>query len=301
MREYTNPPISREEQLEVLLTRGLLVTDKHEAVKYLDSINYFRLACYLQPFESPTSPLKYKEGTSFSRIIEIYRFDKDLRELIFSAIQDVEIALRSRIIHHFSMAHGSFWFLNRKLFKDSSIFNATLQKLWSEVGRSKEDFIEDFFDRYDSPILPPVWKTLEVASFGVLSKIFENFSEVTVKKAVARDFGLPQYKYLESWIRSITVLRNCCAHHSRTWNRRYPWKPQMPATLPCKWISDATDLKPYKVYSQLCCLQYLCSTISAAGNFCDGIKNLIIRYPSINISTLGFPASWSSEPLWEGC
>lgn len=85
-----------------------------------------RFACYLQPFEIDSATHQYAVGTSFDQIIELYQFDKELRSLIFTAIQDVEIALRSRIIHHFSMSHGTFWFLNRNMFKDKSIFNTTL-------------------------------------------------------------------------------------------------------------------------------------------------------------------------------
>ena len=298
MATYTNKPICKSCQLAELKKRGLEVRDDDQALSYLGSINYFRFACYLQPFETDAVTHQYKHGTTFDQIVELYQFDKDLRSLIFTAIQDVEIALRTRIIHHFSLAHGSFWFLERKSFKDVSIFNATLQKIWNEVNRSKEDFIQDFFERYDNPILPPVWKTLEVASFGVLSKTYENFSEVSVKKAVAKDFGLPQYKYLESWIRSITVLRNCCAHHARTWNRRYPWKPQMPATLPMKWISNASSVRPQKLYAQLCCLAYLTQTIVSASDFVGSLKSLLAKYPSVSLQSLGFPASWEQEPLW---
>ena len=298
MATYTNRPISKACQLAELKNRGLVVGDDNQAIEHLGSINYFRFACYLQPFEIDHATHQYAAGTSFDQIIELYQFDKELRSLIFTAIQDVEIALRSRIIHHFSMSHGTFWFLNRNMFKDKSIFNTTLQKEWNEVNRSKEDFIQDFFDRYDNPILPPVWKTLEVASFGVLSKTYENFAEVSVKKFVAKDFGLPQYTYLESWIRSITVLRNCCAHHARTWNRRYPWKPKMPATLPLNWISNAPAVRKQKLYAQLCCLAYMCQTIVSTSDFKGGLKALLAKYPKVNPTALGFPPLWDQEPLW---
>lgn len=81
------------------------------------------------------------------------------------------------------------------------------------MSRSNEDFIKDHSEKYTYPALPPVWKTLEVVSFGTLSKLFCLFKDNRLKKQVAREFGLPQYTYLESWIRCITVLRNCCANH----------------------------------------------------------------------------------------
>ena len=40
-----------------------------------------------------------------------------------------------------------------------------------------------------------------------------------MKKLVAREFNLPQHEVLESWMRSLSALRNQCAHHARLWNR----------------------------------------------------------------------------------
>lgn len=127
-----------------------------------------------------------------------------------------------------------------------------IDNIKKEVSRSNEDFIKEHSEKYTFPTLPPVWKTLEVASLGTLSKLFYLFKDNRLKKQVAREFGLPQYTYLESWIRCITVLRNCCAHHARIWNRRFALKPQLPNRLPLNWI--APSLKPIKLYHQLCTL-----------------------------------------------
>lgn len=75
-----------------LKNRGLVVNDDDCALDYLGSINYFRFACYLQPFEVDATTHQYAAGTSFDQIVELYQFDKELRGLIFTAIQNVEIA-----------------------------------------------------------------------------------------------------------------------------------------------------------------------------------------------------------------
>ena len=80
---------------------------------------------------------------------------------------------------------------------------------------SKEDFLIEHFAKYDNPSYPPAWKTLEVSSFGTLSKLYCNLADNNLKKQIAREFGLPQHLYLESWIKSLSVLRNCIAHHAR--------------------------------------------------------------------------------------
>ena len=130
------------------------------------------------------------------------------------------------------MKYGAFWFMDSTICANERMFQDNLIRIRQEVNRSKEDFIQEHFAKYDDPEFPPVWKVLEVVSFGTLSKLFYNIKDTTVKKKVAKSFHLPQYIYLESWIKSAVILRNACAHHSRLWNKRFPWKPQLPQ--PCQ-------------------------------------------------------------------
>lgn len=116
------------------------------------------------------------------------------------------------------------------------------------------------------------------------------------QKQVAREFGLPQYTYLESWIRCITVLRNCCAHHARIWNRRFALKPQLPNRLPLSWI--APTQKPIKLYHQLCTLLYMEQTITPYMDLKSSLLRLLADYPNIDLHAMGFPQGWENEPLW---
>lgn len=260
-------------------------------------ISYFRLASYWKTFEIDSASHELVTGTSLHDVLSLYAFDRELRGVIFAAIQDIEIALRTRIIHHFSMAHGAFWFMNDVLFSDIKIFQRCLSSLQNEVERSKEDFLLEHFKKYDSPPMPPVWKTLEVASFGTLSKLYCNMADTSVKKSVSKSFGLPQYKYLESWIRSITVLRNCCAHHARIWNRRFPWKPQLPRELPLDWI-DSSKTLPIKLYALLSTILYLEQSISVNSSVKERLLALLAILPRERLKAMGFPEDWRKQDLW---
>ena len=240
---------------------------------------------------------RFAPSSSFSFAKYLYVFDRELRSLIFTAIQDVEIAFRTRIIHYFSMAHGPFWFMDSSKFKNQNIFNSCLDSIAIEVNRSKEDFIAEYYNSYTSPSFPPAWKTLEVVSFGTLSKLFCNFKDNSVKKKIAKDFLLPQYLYLENWIKCIAVLRNACAHHARIWNRRFPTMPIMPDYLPSSWVAVG-NFRPNKLYHQLCCLAYLEQSIEANGGFSDKLLALVDGNEKINTRSMGFPQEWRTEPLW---
>lgn len=124
-----------------------------------------------------------------------------------------------------ALAHGAFWFTDSSIAVRQNCFRENLDQIKKELKRSKEEFIQEHFQKYTSPDVPPVWKTLEITSFGLLSKLFCNIDDNRLKKKIARDFNLPQHLCLESWIKSFVALRNCIAHHSRVWNRRYPQHP----------------------------------------------------------------------------
>ena len=167
----------------------------------------------------------------------------------------------------------------------------------AEVNRSREDFIAEYYSNYTAPSFPPAWKTLEVVSFGTLSKLFCNFKDNSVKKKVAKEFKLPLYLYLENWIKCIAVLRNACAHHARIWNRRFPTMPIMPEYLPSSWVVIG-NFRPNKLYHQLCCLAYLEQSIAANGNFSKRHLVLMEKNENINTRSMGFPQEWKNEPLW---
>lgn len=295
--EYTKMPIDIPEQISILKNRGLVIGDATTALLHFSDISYFRLASYWKTFEIDSASHELVTGTSLHDVLSLYAFDRELRGVIFAAIQDIEIALRTRIIHHFSMAHGAFWFMNDALFSDIKIFQRCLSSLQNEVERSKEDFLLEHFKKYDSPPMPPVWKTLEVASFGTLSKLYCNMADTSVKKSVSKSFGLPQYKYLESWIRSITVLRNCCAHHARIWNRRFPWKPQLPRELPLDWI-DSSKTLPIKLYALLSAILYLEQSISVNSSVKERLLALLAILPRGRLKAMGFPEDWQKQDLW---
>lgn len=229
---YTKQPISLADQMAILKNRGLLFDDEQAAIEFLKIISYFRLANYWRPLECDKANHVFKPNSKFENVITLYNFDKELRSLLFSAIQSIEIALRTKTIQTISSNYGAFWFADVSLFSNTAIYVKCLANIKNELKRSKEDFLIEHFAKYDNPPYPPAWKTLEVSSFGTLSKLYCNLSDNNLKKQIAKELGLPQHIYLESWIKSLSVLRNCIAHHARIWNRKYPWKPQLPKS--CK-------------------------------------------------------------------
>ena len=82
----------------------------------------------------------------------------------------------------YSLAHGPFWFFDTSLADDEHKFIENMNSIDRELQRSKEDFIKEHRRNYDKPVFPPAWKTLELASFGTLSKLYYNFSDKKLKE-----------------------------------------------------------------------------------------------------------------------
>ena len=98
---YSKPPLSVSDQIELLKTRGLQIPDENRANRYLQNISYYHLSGYMYPFLTDKKQHQYKPGSRFDDIVNLYLFDRELRILIFSTIEKIEIAIRAQISNHF--------------------------------------------------------------------------------------------------------------------------------------------------------------------------------------------------------
>ena len=295
--DYNKQPLDYSDIIELLKNRGLLFANEQQAEKNLQNISYFRLANYMRPMEKDKKLHLYKPNSYFENAIDLYFFDKKLRVLIFEAIQTFEIALRSKFIHYASLKYGPFWFTDESLSINSKLFQENLNHIKQELERTKEEFIQEHFKKYDTPNFPPAWKTLEVISFGTLSKMFCNFSDHKIKKIISKELGVPQHIFLESWVKSTVALRNCLAHHARVWNRKFPQMPKLPTKMPSTWIND-TNIPMMKLYPQLCLLMYIQNNIHPETDLKLKLKDLIREHKNIDLNAMGFPSNWEGQPLW---
>lgn len=84
------------------------INDVEQAVKILDTISYFRLAGYWKNFETDRFSHQFREGSNFTDVIDLYFFDKELRGLLFTAVQTIEVSVRTKIIKHLAIGFGAF-------------------------------------------------------------------------------------------------------------------------------------------------------------------------------------------------
>jgi abortive infection bacteriophage resistance protein len=305
--KYNKPHISFEEQILKLIERKLIINDKTFASKYLSSISFYRLRAYTYPFQDNTKiDHPFINKITFEEIIEIYNFDYNLRNLIFSALGHIEVGLRTQIIYQFSKTYGSHWQLNPNIYRDTGRFAKHIQTLNEEVERSDETFIKHYKEKYLEPEQPASWMSIEVASFGLLSKIFQNLKRGKEKTAVVNFFGLKREDELENWMLCFSNLRNICAHHSRLWNRRLTSKPTLPYNTINPFLSkinitrkDDLQIYPNKVYAIICCIVYLLNQINTENSFKNNLIDLLKNCPINQEKEMGFPKDWKTRDIWQ--
>ncbi len=231
MRKYDKPPLTYQEQIDLLSSRGLIIHDREKAEKFLASVNYYRFSAYCIPFEE--SRHKFRLNVYFEQVQKLYEFDRHLRFLIDEALEIIEIAVRSRIAYYLSHQYGAF--VHEDASKFFRGFNHTewISNVHKEAERSQETFIIHYKNTYERFPQLPLWIAVEIMSFGSLSKLFHNLMRKD-QITIARHFGLHS-SILASWLHTFVYIRNICAHHSRLWNRELAIAMKIPKAE--KWKS----------------------------------------------------------------
>jgi len=82
--KYGKPHLPYEEQVDLLIRRGLVCADSASTLFWLKRIGYYRLSAYFIPFKDAATGI-FRPGTTFEQVIDLYRFDADLRRLVREA------------------------------------------------------------------------------------------------------------------------------------------------------------------------------------------------------------------------
>ena len=114
---------SSENLVDLLESRGLQICDRNKAIQYLDNIGYYRLSAYMYPLlKMPKTAHLYKEGSTFKKVMMLYRFDKKLRLLMFNEIEKIEIAIRRAVMQITADMTGKIPCVLTLIFASSSTF-----------------------------------------------------------------------------------------------------------------------------------------------------------------------------------
>ncbi len=295
--KYTKLALTFHEQADQILSRGL-VADHDELINRLRCVSYYRLSGYWYPFRISGTDV-FREGTTLEAVWRRYTFDRRFRLLMLDAIERVEIAIRTDLTYILAHEQGPFGFTDRSNLPnlEDERYAKFISQIESECANSKEGFIRHFRESYGADHrLPPYWMVTELMTFGTLLTLFKG-APTAVKQQIGRRYGVSD-SVLESWLGTLNVVRNICAHHGRLWNRELGFKPKIPHK-DRRWQQPVV-VTGGRVFVVLTILKYLLDDIAPQSRWPTMLDDLLTEYPDIPLGSMGFPANWRLCPMWAG-
>ena len=101
---YPKHLISFSDQITLLKQRGLSFADENKALHLLQNISYYRLSGYWYPLLADKENHRFKPGSTFEAAYTIYKFDGELRKLIITELEKIEVAVRTQVAYILSLS-----------------------------------------------------------------------------------------------------------------------------------------------------------------------------------------------------
>ena len=279
------PPRTIDEQIQLLKIRNIVIDSAEAAKNFLENNNYYRLMGYAFQFKKDKD--YYIPGTKFSTIAGIYNFDKLLRRITLSLIEELEISFKTKLAYFLSHKYGSECYLKKEIFIKNESYLDFKNIIKKNIKQSNsESFVKHHLIKYDDKF--PFWVLIEILSFSAISKFFENLNNLD-----KNHFSKSYYKYdavfIENWIHHFSVLRNTCAHYGRIYNKNL---------LPVlKFLEEDKNkiIRTTKLFDSLFILNKIFFNRDLWSNFLERLNNLIIEYKNIiDLNLIGFPDNYLS-------
>lgn len=279
------PPKTYKEQVEIYKGRKLRIENSEYSAKILQRVNYYRLSAYGLTLKDPTNDKQYNNNASFNKMLSLYEFDRKLRLLLLGALETIEIAFRTHISYEIAHKFGPLGYKDKDNFINEKFHKESIDELDILIKKSRkgELFIQHHFKKYNGVI--PIWAAIEVTSFGYLSKLYRNLDEV-VKKHIAKVYYNVPYNYLESWLQTLSNVRNVCAHYGRLYNKKLTFKPRLFKEESKQFNNDLTFASIYITQRLL--------TKNEGTRLITDLKALIYEFEDVlEFEHLGFPSNWT--------
>lgn len=301
---YTNPPLSLDEQLDLLEKRGLQIHDRQKCLHGLSMVGFYRLSAYIKPFEIDNQTHHIIPNISFDDVWSLYAFDRELRLLFLDAIERIEVAFRTSLVNVMAERYGAWWYLDADLFKSSwSQINPRTNKSPNEEflrevdslckQKTAESGIKEYFKKYQSPESPPCWMVFEYLSFGKCTSLFRFLKNRQDKIKISNLFRL-HASVVESSIETFRYTRNLCAHHSRLWDRWFVVKPRQFEEL------QNFTCRPGTLKEQIVLIDLFHSIVSPDSSWKKRLYVLFEQHvtPNVPIELAGFNQNWKKDEIW---
>lgn len=307
------PHLTIDEQVNHLKKRGLYISDETNFGLFLLNNNYYRVSGYFNPFliEAEGEIQTYfKPGTSEIQIMQLFEFDRTLRNFLFEVLAIFETKFRSRLAYHAGEISPYVHLTGKGLaIESTSIRDGATESRFAEWTLGYEKALSDnaknaivlkHIEKYDGKL--PIWAAVEILDLGKISSLFRMLEE-PIAALVSKDFNLGASMF-KSLVATLNDLRNQVAHQSRIWNLHYPMTPKTYKTKrfdELHHLALIQDYQRHKLFTRLSLLLWIEKTNSFNIDFKNRLFNLLRDLPqsdSLSYSSMGWSDEFLDSTLW---
>lgn len=321
--KYSKPHLPYDQQLQLLVRRGMVFTDQRAAVEALRHIGYYRFSAYTYPFrkwsdsdatggQHPQRVDTFVDGSTFEGALALHNFDQKLRRCLANGLEEVEIGLRAAITYQLGKTHPFGHITEAALDPDGCArvvdpkvgttaherFKANFER--QKADACEEEFVKHFRVKYDGEM--PIWVAAEFMSLGLLVQLFSLLNNDDAKK-IAQTLAVRDRRLAHKYLKALNVLRNVCAHHCRVWNRSTVFPPaNPPANLAHPRIHHLCGANQHRVYPLAALTAHFAIQLNPATNWPRKFKEVMKDFPAgLGMSPeaqMGCPQGWRDLAIW---
>lgn len=283
-----------DEQLEILRSRGLTISDDANAKDFLLHNNYYRISGYSLTLRKNDV---FSKSATFQNIVDIYNFDHELRHIILKYIEIIEVHIKSVYAYEFTKVHGPTGYLDDSFFTNKNKHKEIIDKANQQKNQRlpHEAYLKHFVNNLQQDI--PLWAYVDLLTVSDISFLY-SISEPQIKDIVAQTFNLKMSKgsaILGGYMHSMTIIRNLCAHGSRIYNRLFEQKPSLNKKEKALLVTDENgEIDNAHFYGFLIVMRRLLPD-DTFSEMKQAIINLTKKYPFVRMDYYGFRDDWHQK------
>lgn len=204
-----------DEQVKILESKGLTITDYEKTKEILFRENYFFVNGYRHLLMRTNQPNRFVEGATFEELYSIFVFDRKMRNVMFKNILIIENNIKSIISYELSRKYGyrEKDYLNPKHFRQESFklsqVNDIINKMKRQIRLNSKQHraTKHYISNYG---YIPMWVSVKVLSFGIISELYSILKEDDQKDISS--FYKMSAQELNIYLSLLSNYRNLCAH-----------------------------------------------------------------------------------------
>ena len=294
-----------DEQIEILSSKGLVISDNERTKDILLKENYFFLSGYRHLFMKDGKDRTFLSGTTFEEMYAMFTFDRNIRNIFFKNLLIVENNIKSLISYQLSKKYGfkEKDYLNPKNFSEDSLHIRQVRDVLDKIKRQiringrKHSATIHYITNYG---YIPLWILVKVLSFGLVGELY-NILKENDKMEIANFYDL-DVKTFSIYLTVLSNYRNLCAHEDILFDHRT--QKEIPdniihSDLNIKMVDNVYLFGKNDLFAVIIILKSMLSTqqfidlINEVGYEVDIISGKISVIPISKIlNKMGFPENW---------